>query len=368
MPQRPRSSSSPARNRRPGCESQSTRSNGDRESKGVGIDEYRHAGIHIPRGGSKRSRHTKSSASLPNGHADQIRPPTKPQRTTTAPPFKRRLVSQHEVLTDRIEDERDPVAETPQESSPISGPNGAKGGRFTTLKLLPVPSSDGGTDEDDEHDEDAIARLPSPKPKPKPQPKPPEAGVGQTNGHRADLATNGVKRPPGEPDGLQGLHTSKRRPQPSSQADIPKTTFASAAAAVTQAASDALRVERAACEPCYVYPAAHGMREGDPGATNQRCYLFFVEDDPRIFQAVDGQGDSLNALDWILPKPSKVSKIMHNHNSPVVRLFKRFDYTAQFQTGMALTIQFASVDEARGYVQLLGGRVDGTTTYETPYE
>lgn len=312
--------------------SQSLRSSGDTQSRGLEIDEYRKVSKFTAyRSSNKRSKHKKTYGDLQNGHTDQDEGATNSQQTLPGHHFlkKRPLLSQRKLHDEDILDDKD-VEYVPTEPRQPRA-NGRGNLRYTNTTFM-APSSD-----------DELS-------KPQPRIKLRDAMVPAGTIRQGNPAANGIKRSAKSSDGLQTSHQVKRRARPSHRADIPSTRSTSTTMTNTPHGVG-LRVDRAVCEPDFIYPAERGMREDAQGATNELCYLIPADDDPRIFNPADSCGKLLNEMEWVIPNFSKVIKIARNDNSPIVGLWRRNDLVSDFLTGTVLFIEFGSRGEAKDYVE-----------------
>lgn len=330
-------------------DTQSLPSSGDKQTKGVEINEYRSTSKYVKVG--KRARHRKKPGQQSNGQTEQERENTPHSRKAAPrPAFKphRPLISQtREVPGDHIEDDEVEIFKaTPRPRTHGMVTSKTYGtDTFTKMRFeAPDDSNESDGIESGAKDHDEIAELlASNKHK---------SGVQESKAHREYRATKGTKRSAVSSDELQILHNPKRRLFPSHRGNIPKTNFVPEAMSGRQNGNHVFHVKRAVCEPCFIYPAQLGMYEGTAGASNTPCFLLPKNDDARAFRVIAAHDMELDQLEWITPNLSKVTKLTSNGKLPIVQLRKKPDVTTKLSTGASLLIEFETVQEAKRYVDL----------------
>lgn len=330
--------------------SQSLRSSDNRHTSGA-IDEYRSTNAHSGlRAVSKRSRHHKKGPTLANGGTEQESDRATPHETIAQPPFRapgRRLLSRSEHTNDRIEDDELEMTSAGAKSGMASGRGNSM---YRTSVFAPIePSSD-----------DELNEVAPPRPKTKMRDRMNDSA--RSNDRRGSHTNNGLKRPAESPDVLQDERSAKRRHEPSSESNIPRTKFSSSRPRSARGCSDEFRVKKAVCEPTFIYPAAADMLECADAASDAPCWLLPKEQDSHHFKITDDGGTELEALGWIAPNLQRVQFIYHHSESPIVKFTSSsgIDSESKFTKGAAMLVEFDSVQEAKGCVTLCR-RAQGTS-------
>ncbi|KAJ4389091.1 hypothetical protein N0V93_006553 [Gnomoniopsis smithogilvyi] len=313
--------------------SQSLRSTENRHSISA-IDEYRststHSGLHASR---KRSRHMKKGQVTAIGSPEQE--PDKPtsHELATQPRFKtpgRPLISQSEQSNDRIEDDGLEVLHGESRSGTANA-HGEAQYKKSVFALIPDASSD-----------DELNEVAPPPSKTKMRDRMNQAT--RPNERRGNQANNGLKRSAGSPDVLHGEHPTKRRHEPSSEANIPRTKFSAPTMGNSRGRPGAFRVIQAVCEPSFIYCPAD----------NVPCFLLTNDKDRQHFIVADNKGAELESLGWITPNLERVQVIYHHSESSILKITSAtgIDRNSRFSKGAATLVEFESVREANNWVKL----------------
>lgn len=329
--------------------SQSLRSSENRHTSGA-VDEYRsttaQAGLHAH---PKRARHKKTGHGPANGGPEQEIDKGLSQETMAKSQFKpppRRLLSRSGPANDGIEDDELQV-------TPAGAHSGGAKGRGNTLynapMFAPIQSSSS---------EDELNGMAPPLSRPKLRDQMTQPA--KTKQRQATHANLGIKRSLESPDVLQDERPSKRRYEPSSEANISRTKFAPSAIGSARGRPESFRVIRAACEPAFTYPAADSTHEEDDSASSSVCILLPVENGRNRFMVTDEMGTELEALGWITPNLRRTQIIHYHEDSPIMVLKSASgtDTTTNFAKGSVTIMEFESCQEAKHCVNLFC-RVNG---------
>lgn len=330
--------------------SQSLRSSENRHTSGA-VDEYRsttaQAGLHAH---SKRARHKKTWHGPANGGLEQEIDKGLSHETMAKSQFKpppRRLMSRIGPANDGIEDDEVQV-------TPAGAPSGSAKGRGNMLyhaaMFAPIQSSSS---------EDELNGITPPLSRPKLRDQMTQPA--KTKQRQASHANLGIKRALESPDVLQDECPSKRRHEPSSEADISRTKFAPLAVGSARGRPESFRVIRAACEPTFTYSAADSTHEEDDSASGSVCILPPVENGGNRFMVTDERGAELEALGWITPNLRRTQIIYYHEDSPIIVLKSASgtDTTTNFAKGSVTIMELESCQEAKHCVNLFC-RVNGS--------
>lgn len=324
--------------------SQSLRSSENRHTSGA-VDEYRsttaQAGLHAH---PKRARHNKKTGhGTTNGGLDQESDKSLSHETMAKPHFKaptRRLISRIGPPNDGIEDDELQV------TSAGAHLGSAKGrGRLPhqAAVFAPIVSSSS---------EDELNQMAPPPSRPKLRDQMTQHA--KTTQRQTSHANLGTKRSLESPDVLQDVRPSKRRHEPLSEADIPRTKFAPLAMGSARGRPESFRVIRAACEPAFTYSAADSTHEKADSASSSVCILLPDENGRNRFMVTDETGAELEALGWISPNLHRIQSIQYHEESPVIMLRSASgtDTTTNFAKGPVTIMELESCQEAKHCVDL----------------
>lgn len=329
--------------------SQSLRSSENRHTSGA-VDEYRtttaQAGLHAH---PKRARHKKTGHGPANGGLEQDIDKGSSQETMSKSQFKpppRRLMSRSGPANDGIEDDELQVTPTGPHSGSVKGRGNTL---YNAAMFAPIQSSSS---------EDELNGMAPPLSRPKLRDQ--MTHPAKTKYRQASHANFGIKRSLESPDVLQDERPSKRRHEPSSEANIPRTKFAPSAMGSARGRPEAFRVIRAACEPAFTYPAIDSTHEEDDSASSSVCVLLPVENGRNSFLVTDEMGTELEALGWITPNMRRIQVIYYHEDSPiiVIKSASGTDTTTNFAKGSVTIMEFESCQEAKHCVSLFC-RVNG---------
>lgn len=322
-------------------DSQSLVSSGDRQSKGLEVNEYRTATrfASSKAGGKRRARHSKRGSQPGNGHLQQAQETPHGETASQGRPNRhnRRLIQHKEIPGDPIQDDDiEIIAETRASKQKRPNPSHFTASRFR------APGDTTSSEEEERFgpEQDEITEVSPPKLHDPAAQRPERYQVlGKT------------KRPAASPDEQQSQRAPKRRVD---RADVRQMNPLSDRASDRRSRKSddrVLKIDSAVCEPRFVFPVRDDMHKDDDEAYDAQCALSPTVSNSRVFRPVNNALVELQELAWMTPDLSKVTRIDHNVDSPIVRLKKMTDSRSEYSGGPTLVIKFVGKEDAERYVQ-----------------